>query len=845
MSAPRPLSLAVRLALRDFRGGLGGFFILIACLALGLTAIVGVGSITRSLARGLVEQGRIILGGDMSFDLVQREATPAERAKLASYGRLSRVALMRAMARAADGEAALVELKAVDATYPVAGEIVLNPPQALAGLLAFRDEAYGVAADATLAARLDLKLGARFRIGAATFALRAILTSEPDKLAAGVGFGPRVILSDTALRATQLLQPGALVRWLYRLSLRPGETPAAVRAAVRQALPSAGFDIRTWQSVSPEFSRDLDRFSQFLNLVGLSALLIGGVGVANAATSFVARKIETIAVLKALGAPGIFVFVVLLLEVLAMAAIGMAIGVLLGAALPFVLKAAFAALLPFPFAPGIFLGEIGAGLLYGTLTVLTFALLPLGRAHDIPVSALFRDEIALEKPPLRPLYLSLFALAAGGLALSVLGFAPDRKLALVFILAALAAFALLRGGALLIMHAAKRLRIRIVVLRLAIANLHRPGALMPVILLSLGLGLTLIVALTLIDGNLQALFNRGRAGATPDFFFLGVETAQAPAFRHFVRVSAPGGKLELVPMLRGRIVRLRGLPAERANVSADAAWALQGDRGITFSASVPAGAKLVAGQWWPRDYAGPPEVSMAADVAAGLGLGVGDRITINVLGREIEAHIANLRKVDWANLGINFVLVFPPATFAGAPYSNLATLSFPAPPPEALERKLVRDLAKAYPDVVSLRVKDALEAARHVVDELAAAVRAAAAFALLAAVLVLAGALAAGQRARLYDVVVLKVLGATRGRLILSLLCEFGLIGAAAAFFGLVAGSAAACAVVRLVMKLDFVWLWPQAFAAAAIALLGSIAFGLFGTWRILGRKPAETLRNL
>ncbi len=204
-----------------------------------------------------------------------------------------------------------------------------------------------------------------------------------------------------------------------------------------------------------------------------------------------------------------------------------------------------------------------------------------------------------------------------------------------------------------------------------------------------------------------------------------------------------------------------------------------------------------------------------------------------------------LRKVDWTNLGINFVLVFPPNAFAGAPYSNLATLTFAAPPSDAQITRLVRDVAKAYPDIVSLRVKDALDAVRQVADELAAAVRGAAAIALLAATLVLAGALAAGQQARFYDVVVLKVLGATRWRLLVALICEFGIIGAATALFGLIAGSAAAFAIVRFVMKLDFAWLWPRAFEAAAIALIAAIAFGVLGTWRILGRKPAQFLRNL
>lgn len=836
--------LAIRLALRDFRGGLNGFFTLLACLTLGLMTIVGVGSITRSLSHGLVEKGRVILGGDLSFDLIQREATSDELRVLASHGRVSRVALMRAMARRADGEAALIEIKAVDAAYPTAGTIGLAPLQKLPDVLALRDGAYGVAADSTLAARLDLKPGDRFMVGSATFAFRAVLTSEPDKLAAGIGFGPRVIMSETALRATRLLQPGALVRWLYRVSLGAGETPEAARAAVRKALPSAGFEIRTWKNVSPEFSRDLNRFSQFLVLVGLSALLIGGVGVANGVASFVERKTPTIATLKALGASGFFVFGLMLTEVMAMALLGMAAGIALGVLLPFALNAAFAASLPFPFAPKIFPQEIGAGLVYGLLTVLAFALLPLGRAHDVPVSALFRDEVAPQERRLKRFYLVMFGLAVLGLAVSIVAFAPNQKLALIFLGAALGAFVLLRGAAALIARAAKKVRPRNMELRLAVANLHRPGALTPVIVLSLGLGLTLVVTLALIDGNLHQLF-RDRTGTVPDFFFLGIEKQQTPAFRDFVLADSAGGKIELVPMLRGRIVRLNGTPAENAKVSSDTSWVLQGDRGISFSSNVPAGSRLVAGTWWPRDYAGPAEVSMASDIAAGLGLKLGDQLSVNVLGREITARLVNLRKVDWTNLGINFVLVFTPATFQGAPYSNLATLTFATPPTEATERRLVRDVAKAYPDVVSLRVKDSLEAVRQVVDELSAGVRGTAGIALIAATLVLAGALAAGQRARLYDVIVLKVLGATRWRLLAALICEFGLIGAATAVFGVVAGSAAALAVVRLVMKLDFIWLWPQALAAALLTLVAAIVLGVAGTWRSLGQKPARFLRNL
>ncbi len=836
--------LVLRLALRDLRGGIAGFWVFLACLAIGLATIAGVGSVSRSLAEGLLQKGRVILGGDISFELVQREANAAELRFLAARGRLSQIALMRAMAVRGDGQAALVEIKAVDAAYPAQGSVGLAPPRALRDVLAARDGVYGVAADATFAARLDLHPGDRFRIGRQMFELRAVLRSEPDKLAGAIGFGPRVLMSEAALRATRLLQPGALVKWIYRLSLAPGQNADAVGAAVRAAFPSGGFEVRTWKNISPQFSRDLDRFSQFLTLVGMSSLLIGGVGIANAVAAFIERKRETIAILKALGAPGGFAFRMMLAEVLGMAGIAMLAGIAFGAALPFLLGAAFGGLLPFPLAPRIFPQEIAAGIVYGLLTTLVFSLVPLGRAHDLPASTLFRDEVAPAPVWPRRRYLVTLVVAALGLVFAGVALAADRKLALIYVAAALGGFILLRAAAALLMAAARRFpHPRRVELRLAIGNLHRPGTLTPSIVLSLGLGLTLVVALALIDGNLHRVIERSRNEVTPSYYFLDVARTELEDFRKFVAAREPGAKLAFVPMLRGRFIAVKDQPVTRIKANDDVAWALEGDRGITFSETVPAGSTLIAGKWWGRNYAGPPLVSLESEVADGLGLKPGDEITVNVLGRNITTRIANLRKVDWRNLGLNFVLVYSPNTFAAAPYSDLVTLTYPDSGQGDLA--LVRDVAEAFPNVVSLRVKDALDAVKDIVDKLALAVRGCAAIALLATALVLGGALAAGQRARLYDVVILKTLGATRRRLLAAFLCEFGLIGLATAAFGVLAGGAAALSVVTSVMKLDFVWLWPQALAAAGGAFVAALLLGFIGTWRVLGQKPAQYLRNL
>jgi len=842
------LILALRLASREFRAGFRGFWIFLACIALGVTAIIGIGSLTLALKDGLAAQGRAIVGGDASFILNQRQVSPAEKTFLLSQGRVSTIAQLRAMARRDDGEAALVEIKAVDDAYPLAGEVITEPPQPLAGTLAERNGAFGLIADAGLFGRLNLNIGDRIRINAADFELRSTLVSEPDRLASGFGFGPHVLMSRQALAATGLVQPGSLIKWLYRVAL---EGPPASDERVTQLIemtnqkfPEAGWDVRARDKVSPQFSRNLDRFSEFLTLTGLTALIVGGVGVANAVRGFVERKQKTLAILKSLGADGTAVFILLLMQTLVVATAGIIIGALAGVLLPFALISAFSSILAFPLAPAIHPAVIAKGALYGFLISLTFSILPLGRAHDVPVQALFRAVAEPSKVRPRGRYLVATGASALCLVAVVFGFASDARIVSIYFGVTAGAFAFLRGAALLIASGARRLpHARNVALRLAIANIHRPGSPTPSIVLSLGLGLTLLAALMLIDGNVRAELAPAASQKTPGFFFLDVQSAQANAFADFLAKEVPGGSVELVPMLRGRIVKLNGQPPAPPKPSV--AWVLEGDRGLTIADAVPQGSVLTKGAWWPKAYEGPPLVSMDEEIASGLGLNLGDTVTVNVLGRDITATIANMRHVNWRSYGINFVLVLSPNTLAGAPLSEIATVTFPGAPDLSKEARLVREVAARFPQITVVRVKDALDMANHLIDELANAITGAASFAFLASILVLGGALAAGQEARIHDAAVLKTLGATRASLLTSYIYEFGLLGLCITCFGIAAGSGAALAIVQGVMGLDYLWLWGRALAAAAGALIATIALGLSSTYWILGQKPAAYLREL
>lgn len=845
----KTLNLVLRLAIRDVRGGLRGFGIFLACIALGVATIAGVGSISRSLSEGLAREGRAILGGDVSVAITQRPANEKELVFLKNEGKLSHVADMRAMAVASNGEATLVELKSVDDAYPLVGELETSPALTREALFNPSGGHLGAVADPTLLARLGIGVGDSVRLGKVTLTIRAIIDAEPDKIGAGIGFGPRLMISHEALVQSGLLQPGSIVRHAYRLLLTDNATDekglARFEDKAKATFPDEGWRIRNRLNASPALQRNIDQFTQYLTLVGMAALLVGGIGVANAVRGFVDRRRITMATLKAIGASGGTVVAIALAEVMLIAGIGIIAGLTLGALMPFVVAWAGQGLLPLPIKASIAPLDLCAAGLYGTLTALAFSLAPIGRAHDVPVAALFRDHIeaADAKPRLR--YRIAALIAAAALVLVALLLAHNPRVALVFLIAAAAAFILLRFVAFGLMRLARSLpHIENPIWRLALANMHRPGALTPALVLSLGLGVTLIVTLALVDANLRRVLTQSLPERAPTFFFLDIQAPEAENFSHFLRQEMPGSVIEQVPMMRGRIVSLKGIAAQDYASPEEVAWVLEGDRGITFADAPPQGSNLTNGDWWPADYTGPPLVSFDAEVAEKLQLSIGDKIVVNVLGRDITATIANLRRIEWRTLGINFVMVFSPHTFKDAPYTVLATLAEPEGIDPAKNSGLVRDIAARFPAVTSVRVRDVLTAVNDMVGQLAIAIVVASSVALLASALVLAGALAASHRARLYDAVILKTLGATRKRLLQAYALEYGILAVASAIFGFVAGSIAAGIISTQVMRLPLNYIPGPALLAALIAVAVGVGLSLAGTWKILAQRPASYLRE-
>jgi putative ABC transport system permease protein len=831
-----PLSLAWRLARRELRSGLGGFTVLLACLTLGVAAIAAVGVLNAGVLDGMRRDATALLGGDLRIESTN---FPVEEAELAAIlpepARRADVVATNAMASGPAGRrVVVVALKAVDGAYPLYGAVQLDPPEPLPAALQGR----GVAVERGLLARLDAAIGDTITIGAAAFQIRAVVEREPDRLGGFVSIGPRALISLADLPATEVIQPGSLARYSYRYALPPGQNAEAVLAAIKAAHPEDRWQARGPRDIEPRITRVVDRLASYLTVAGLTALLIGGVGVALAVQSYLAGKTATIATFKCLGAPSGLVFRIYLLQVLVLAGLGVLLGLMLGQALPYLVRWLTEGLLPVRIVTGFYPLPLLVAAGCGLLTALSFALWPLARAREVSAAGMFR---ALIEPPrrwpARPVLALLGACLLGLAGLAVIG-VTDKWLAAIFVgVAALAAPAL-AGLARLLLAGLRLIGQRgSARLRMALANLHRPGAQAASVVVALGAGLTVLTMVALLGRNLAAEVEQSLAVRVPSMFMIDIQPNQRAALEQAIAGIEGAAIQQLVPIIRGRVVRINGVPADQTGIQH---WTLRQDRGFSYAGPMPAGTELVAGSWWPADYQGPPLVSIEDEVAEAYGVGVGDKLAFNVLGRVIEAEIASLRpEIDWSQGRLDFVFLFSPGVLEAAPHTLAAAVDLPA---EA-EPALLDAVATQLPNVTPISMRQLADQLAEVMGQIRLAVAAVAGVTLTSGVLVLAGAVAAARRRHLYESVVLKVLGARRRDLLRLFAVEYLSLGLTAAVAGAMLGVLGAYVIVTFVMALPWHFSSIPMLQVTAIALALTLVAGFAGTWRLLGRPAARLLR--
>ncbi len=837
------LGTAARFARRELRGGLKGFRIFLACLALGVAAIAGVGSVRSAIQSGLEAQGSILLGGDASVEFTYRFAEPEERAYLESISTsISEITDFRSMVvKDPDGvaERALTQVKSVDDAYPLTGDVVLEPAMTLAEALVGTQAQPGAVMAPLLADRLGLQPGDSFRLGTQDFTLSAILINEPDSSASGFSLGPRTLVTTDALRDAGLLQPGTLYETEYRLLLPANSDLDALETATVQAFPSSGLRWRDSRNGAPGVARFVERLGAFLILVGLSGLAVGGIGVSAAVRAYLARKTSVIATLRTLGATRATIFQTYFLQIGVLSLLGISMGLVLGALVPILFGPLISASLPVPAIFTIHPAPLIEAALYGILTALVFTLWPLARTEDIRPATLFRD--ALDGGKALPAWRYVIAtLVLLGLLVGVASlFSGSPFLTLWTAGGLIGALVVLVVAAIAIRWIAKRSTKATrghPVWRWALASIGGPRDAAAPVVLSLGLGLSVLAAVGQIDGNLRTAIDRDLPDVAPAYFFVDIQPDQMPDYMDILENDPAVDRIDTAPMLRGVLSEINGRPARE--VAGDH-WVVTGDRGITYAAQPDANTRIVAGEWWDADHDGPAEVSFAIEEAEEMGLSLGDTLTVNVLGRDITATITSFRDVDFSTAGMGFVMTLTPNALRGAPHTFISTVYAPAKD----EARILRELATAFPNITAISVRDAIDRVSVLLEGIGAAVRWGAAATLLTGFLVLIGAAAAGEGARTYEAAVLKTLGASRARILQSFALRSALLGGGAGIVALAAGILGSWAVMTFIMDSSFAVVWPSALGIVVGGVFATLVAGLIFAWRPLAARPAQVLR--
>ncbi|MEO0906157.1 MAG: FtsX-like permease family protein [Pseudomonadota bacterium] len=834
-----------QIARRDLNARFKGLRLLLVCIFLGTAALAAIGTLTASIERELQSSGQALLGGDLEVEVWQRDLDDGERASISEYGEISGGFRLQAMATT-DDAAAPVELKAVDQNWPLYGRFTIGDGEvasAPSGKNAYLAQG---ALD-----RLDIAVGDEFRVGTQTLRAAGVIRDEPDRLSEGFQLGPTVLVARNIPEAAGLLQPGSLFQSKYRIAFAdPSDDPSEVEEQLSEAYPNAGFDFRNRDRASPGADRFVAQMSDFLTLVGLAALVIAGIGIAGGVSSYLDQRRASIATLKVLGASSRDIVRIYAIQIAAAAFIGSALGLATGVLVTPILGAALEGLLPvesgFVIEPAPLMLAGG----YGVLVAFAFAAAPLLRARSFPAMALMRSRIV----PLARDRRAVMATVIGIAAICALALLTTAQPLLSggFLIGAGGALALLAGLGLLLQYVARRLpRPTNPLLRSALANIHRPGAPTSALVTALGFGLAAFVLLasiqSAIDGNIDTRVPK----EAPDYFVLDVPPAGKDRFSQIVTDAFPEAQVRAVPTMRGAILAYG--PQDNMQIVADleripeGAWALRGERGITYSATPPPGSRVVDGEWWAPDHDGERLVSIDRDFAKAADLQVGDMLTIGILGTERDVRIANLREIDWESMGFNFVLVFSPNAIADAPHKLSATIDLPDAVEDqtAARGKLLRALVRENPSSSVIEVGDVLVQARELLEQVGLATLAASAVAVLAGLAVLMGAIAAARASRTYDTVVLRVLGASRRQILGLQLAEYGLIAGALALVALGLGSGLGWVIITQLFEFDWLPDWGVILGVLGMGLAIVLAFALGGSLPLLRAKPAQALREL
>lgn len=836
--------ISLTLAKRELRGGLGGLRLLILTLILGIGSIAGVVSLTHAIKQGLQENARDILGGDVVLSLVHTAATPEQREILKQLGTISERLEWRSLAlNNANNRQQLVEINGIDTAYPLFGSIITNPATAFPFSASAPDTPIPFIAPKELTKSLALETGDIVQIAGVDFILAGVITEQSGAISANP-FGIPIFAPLHRLTTLEALQTGSLIRYYYALKLAENLTLTETYAFLKEHTPDAGWTMRDYRDASPSIRRFVEQIESFLILLALATVATGGLGIRNALHAYLQNKATTIATLKCLGGTSQQIFHLYLWIIAIVGGLSLLVGLGIGGSIPWLIKTFAAEYLPIPLATNIPFLPLLPVFSAGIFLLLLASWIPLLHA-SLTKSALLFQESTIQAIPYKNISIKqklTILLLSICLVVCTLWLANNLLLGIAFLGLIAFLFAIFsKVGTLSLQYSPKLQHFPFLAAKLAGRSLRAASKRSSTVALSFGFGFSILVAVVATERVFQHTLQQEIPSVAPDYFFIDIPKNQHDAFSESVYAIDPDAIIETMPTLRGRISAANGKRLDAASVPEEISWALSGDRGLTFSNIAPPKTILASGTWWDEEYTGAPLVSIDHNIARGLGLNIGDSITLNVLGRSITAEIANTRHIRWGSFALNFTFIFDNNTLATAPYSYIATVSLSD---EKHQGILLNEITQQFPSITPLHIASSLAVVEDLLQKIGMAARIAAGVAIFIGLIVFCSVAASNYQRHVENGVILRVLGAGNNQLLSAIIIEYAVLALLCAFLGLFAGMLTAYLVTTQVLALSWVWPWQ----AAIITTISAIGVALFVAaallWQVLRVKPALLLRE-
>ena len=826
-------------ALKELRKDLSKFYIFWICLFLGTAIIAAIASVTDNIADNMKGEGQRILGGDIEIGVVQKSLTQEELQYLSKFGQVSKITSLTSMARS-DDDASMVTLKVIDHQYPLYGSITYKNADVMSyGKI---ENLWGAAISESIGLRLGRGVGDEIKIGDTAFQVRSIIEKKPDEAVGFSSLMPSILISQDALKEASLLKTGSMYRNYYRLKFHENQDIESFKQALKKQFPDAVWRVRDAENTGSRTESSIKRMGQFLTLVGLSSLLIGGVGIGNAIGTYLSKKRENIAVLKILGAQGSVIFKIYLFQILMVGLSAILAGLLMGAFLPIVFADILKETLAFELSQKFFYGSLFISGVFSFLVMMIFTIIPLARAQNIKAKAIFRDLVSSDKGTrISYFFLALVTVLIIAFITMMFLFWASYKITAGFIIGIFTAFLIFTFMGYVVKKITKYFsHIKNTHLRMAFSNIYRADNRTTSVILSLGLGLIMIVMVSLVQTSMVSDMRGRVTGKAPSFFYMDIQKSQMEDLKETLKKYSTMSEFKIVPNLRGRVTEIKGINVSDAKISPDARWIVRGDRGLTFSSKVPEGNEITKGAWWDKAYSGTPEISITDQMERGMDLKIGDEITISILGRSFKTKVASVRKLDWRSFRINFALMMDPHTLKSAPFTYLASVKISGQE----EAAAYKTIAQKFPNISIIRTKELLAQLGEVLGKVTSAINGIAFLSIIMGVLVLAGALTAGQQMRSYDSAILKLLGAQRKDILKAYLYEFIILGFVSGIIALVLGSAGAYVIVTELFKMSWQLEIFTPIMVVLISIFMIIIVGASGIYKAMTLKPLQIMRR-